>query len=196
MIKFVAASKIVATMHRKALVTFLLFALLWCGAGPRAAGAQQRGTLHPSVVRGSLEEVRGRRRVALLVSKSLVVDARDPALVAVEDYRKAMAGAPPRQHGPAARQIALKLNKYIRKYGSTTAARGMDDADLIIVFKVTAQRLSAIPGEPFVWGKMYVLAVGRDRVPRVVWESSGDSSTASDAIGDFIKALRNARGEK
>jgi hypothetical protein len=184
-------------MRRKTLHTLILFALLGCCAG--AARAQRpagRDAAAAAVVRGSLEEVQGRRSLALLVSKSLVVDARDPALVAVEDYRRAARGAPLRQHAAAARQIASKLNKYILKYQSVGAASGIADADLVVVFKVTAQRASGLPGQPFVWGKMYVLALGRDRLPRLVWESSGDESTASGAADDFIKALRAARGEK
>lgn len=182
-------------MRRKTLYTLILFALLACGAGaPRAQRPAGRDAA--TVVRGSLEEVRGQRSVAMLVSRSMVVDVRDPALAAVEDYWRAARGVPPRQHTAAARQIASKLNKYIVKYKSMGAARGIADADLIVVFKVTAQRGSGIPGQPFVWGKMYVLALGRDRVPRLVWESSSDDSTASGAADDFIKELRAARGEK
>jgi hypothetical protein len=186
-------------MKRKVLRTFLLFALFGRCAGPQFVAAQHTDghDAEPSVVRGSLDEVKGRRSVILLVSKSLVVDARDPALIAVEDYRNAVDGQPPRQHDAAARQIALKLNKYIRKYGSLTAAASYADADLIMVFKVTAQHRSAIPGEPFVRGKMYILAISADRrTPHVVWESSGDNTTAEDATDDFIKALKIVRREK
>jgi hypothetical protein len=77
-----------------------------------------------------------------------------------------------------------------------TAADRYDEADLVIVFKVTAQRRSGLPTEPFVWGKMYVIAVSADRTPRVVWESDGDSTPPEDAASDFLKAFRNARGEK
>ena len=165
------------------------------GAGP--AGARQRaGGREGSVARGSLEDVKGFRRVALLVSRALVVDARDPALVALEDYRRALAGDPPRQHDAAARRVADRLNKYIRKYKSATAADDYTKADLILVFKVTGQRRSAIPGDPYVWGKLFVIALGRDRVPHVVWESEGERETPDDVTGDFLKAFRTARGER
>jgi hypothetical protein len=149
-----------------------------------------------TVARGSLAEVRNGRRIALLVSKSLVVDARDPALGALEDYRQALMGSPPRPHVAAYRQLAQKLNKYIRKYRSTTAAASVAEADFVIVFRVAGQRASVIPGDPFVWGKMYVLAVAGERGPRVVWESDGDISRVEEATGDFIKALKTVRGEK
>lgn len=172
-------------------------ALLACGAGPaRAAAGQKTYTRDESVPRGSLADVKGLRRVALLVSRALVVDARDPALVALEDYRHALDGQAPRQHDAAARRVADKINKYIRRYRTATAVENIEDADLVLVFKVTGQRGSALPGDPFVWGKLFVVAVGSDRTPRVVWESEGDNKNPEDATGDFVKAFRNARGEK
>jgi hypothetical protein len=70
------------------------------------------------------------------------------------------------------------------------------DADLVLVFKVTEQRRSAVPADPFVWGKLFVIALASDRTPRIVWESEGDDANPENATGDFIKALKNARGEK
>lgn len=183
--------------HKNARACILvLAALLACAMAPLPAAAQRAGAREARVERGSLAEVTGFRRVALLVSKAMVVDAREPALVALEDYRRALGGEPPRQHGAGARLIAGKVNKYIRKYGTMTAARSYDEADLFLVFKVTAQRRSGIAVQPFVWGKMYVVAVGTGGAARVVWESDGDSTPPEDAAEDFLKALRAARGEK
>ncbi|HEX7956723.1 MAG TPA: hypothetical protein VF508_07270 [Pyrinomonadaceae bacterium] len=140
--------------------------------------------------------MKGRRRILLLTSKALVIDARDPARVALEDYRRALAGTPPRQHNASARLIAGRVNKYIRKYMTATAADGPADADLVLVFKVTAQRPSLLTGHPYVWGKMFVVAVYPDGSPRVVWESEDDDEQADRAADDFLKALRAARGEK
>jgi hypothetical protein len=165
-------------------------------AAATQAARQRAEAREARVPRGPLGEVTGPRRVALLVSKSMVVDAREPALAALEDYRRALAGSPPRLHVPGARLIASRLNKYIRKYRMMTAAEDYAQADLFIVFKVTAQRPSAIPGEPFVWGKMYVIALGADRAARVVWESEADNDSAEGAAEDFLKAYRSARGEK
>ena len=180
-----------------ALRVLICLALLASGAGlPRAAAGQKTYTRDESVSRGTLEGVPGLLRIALLVSRALVVDARDPALVALEDYRRALDGQAPRQHDAAARRVAEKLNKYIRKYRSSTAVENLTEADIILIFKVTGQRRSAIADDPFVWGKLFVIAVDPDRTPRVVWESEGDDKNPDDATGDFIKALRNARGEK
>jgi len=185
------------TKHAKPASLLMLFALLAGGAlGHPASSQRAAGARDEEVVRGSLSDVRGFRRIALLVSRALVVDAREPALVALEDYRRAVAGSPPRTHGAAARQIANKLNKYIRKYRMATAAQEVAGADLVIIFKVIRQRASAIPTEPHVWGKMYVLAVGADRRPRIVWESEGEYSAVEDATDDFLKAFRAARGER
>ncbi len=165
-------------------------------ASATQAPRQRAEVREPRVPRGPLWEVTGPRRVALLVSKSLVVDAREPALAAIEDIRRALAGSPPQLHAPGARLIASRLNKYIRKSRMMTAAQDYAEADLFIVFKVTRQRRSAIPTEPFVWGKMYIIAVGSDRTARVVWESETDEEAAEEATEEFLKAYRSARGEK
>ncbi|HEX8501683.1 MAG TPA: hypothetical protein VF659_13950 [Pyrinomonadaceae bacterium] len=162
------------------------------GAGAQRAGAGREAL----VARGTLTQVTGRRTVALLASKSLVVDARDPAVVALEDYRRALSGRPPQVHAAGARLIAAELNKHIRKHRTMTAAESYAEADLILVFKVTGQRPSAIPRQPYVWGKLYVIALGADRAARVVWESEGDSTPPEEAADDFLKAFRAARGEK
>lgn len=176
----------------------LLCCLLLAGGAGRSyvAAGQKPYTSDESVPRGTLENVKGLRRIALLVSRALVVDARDPALVALEDYRRALDGDPPRQHDAAARRVAEKLNKYIRKHRTSTAVENISDADLVLVFKVTGQRRSAIADDPFVWGKLFVIAVDSGRTPRLVWESEGDDKNPEDATGDFIKAFRTARGEK
>ena len=189
-------SGVTAKMKRRAFLILTLFAPL-AAVSPRARAAAQGGEARGTeVVRGRLEDVRGRRLVALLVSRSLLLDVRDPAATAFEDYRRALAGAPPSPHPRAARRVAEKINKYIRKYRMMTAAESYAEADLVVVFKVTGQHASAIPGDPYIWGKMYVLAVGTDRAPRLVWESKGDTASPEDAAGDFIKAFKSARGEK
>ena len=185
------------TRTAQALRALLCCLLLAGGAGrPCVAAGQRPDVREDSVPRGTLEGVKGLRRIALLVSRALVVDARDPALVALEDYRRALDGYPPRQHDAAARRVADKVNKYIRKYRTSTAVENLSDADLVLVFKVTGERRSAIPDDPFVWGKLFVIALGPERTPRVVWESDGDDANPEDATGDFLKALRNVRGEK
>ena len=186
-------TKSMKTTHKSVSALLIIAALVACVH----AGAQQRvAESDVRVPRGSLAEVQGRRRVALLASRPLVVDAREPALAALEDHRRALRGEPPRQHAAGARLIADKINKYIRKYHMMTAAVQYEEADLILVFHVTAQRPSGIPREPYVWGKMFVLAVGADSTARVVWESKDDRTPPEEATDDFLKAYKAARGEK
>jgi hypothetical protein len=180
------------TTH-KTVRALLLFALL---AGVPTEARQRAAVSDPQVPRGSLAEVTGRRRVALLASRPLIVDAREPALLALEDHRRALRGQPPRQHGAGARLIADKINKYIRKYHMMSAAQLYEQADLVLVFHVTAQRPSGIAREPYVWGKMFVIAVGADQTARVVWESKDERTPPEEATDDFLKAFKAARGEK
>ena len=94
--------------------------------------------------------------------------------------------------------IAKRLNKYISKYHSMTAAPGIEDADFVLVFNVTALRRSFIPAEPYVYGKLFVIVPGTASAPRprVVWESEGERRQADDVVNDFVKALKAVRGEK
>ncbi len=186
----------IRTPHKTVGALIILLLALLAGAAAPSAAQPRADVREARVARGSLAEVTGRRNIALLVSRSLVVDAREPALVALEDYRRALAGTPPRQHGAGARLIATRLNKFIRKYRTMTAADTFAEADLVLVFHVTAQRPSVIRNQPYVWGKLFVLAVGADLSARVVWESEDDDTPPEDAAEDFLKAFRVARGEK
>jgi len=174
----------------------LVAAALLASAGAAARGLG--GPEQPGVRRGTLAEIRGFKRVALLVIRTQTVDARDPARVAVETYRRALSDAPPRLHVSGHRAAARRLNKYIRKYRSISAVKSADEADFVIIIHVTRVRGSFIPAEPYVFGKLFVIAraSGADRRPPVLWESKGHDSRIDDALGDFLKALKTARGEK
>jgi hypothetical protein len=148
--------------------------------------------------RGHISEIKGRRRVALLVSRAQTVDARDPARAALEGYRRALAGSPPRPHAAGHRAAAHQLNKYIRKYGSMTAVETIEEADFVVIFNVLRARRSFVPDEPYIYGQLFVIARPEaDGAPhRIVWESEGNDTSLDNAIGDFLKALRAVRGEK
>jgi hypothetical protein len=163
-----------------------------------AAAAVPPAPDQAGVVRGSLAEIRGLRRVALLVSRTQTVDARDPALVAVEHYERAAAGTAIRPHVGGHRAAARLVNKYIRKYRSMTAVPSVAEADFVLVFNVLRVRGSFIPAEPYIFGKLFVVAraPGPGQPPRVVWESKGNDARLDDAVGDFLKALKAARGER
>src|SRR5215208_6991227 len=96
----------------KAVVPILLVFLLYF---PTTAAQEPLGNGN------SLEEVRDKRSVLLVVFKSRVIDVGDREGAIIEDVLKA-------DPKPAGRyrwvysQLAAKLNKYIRKYKSLSAA--------------------------------------------------------------------------
>jgi len=172
-----------------ALAAAALFAL---AAAALPAPAQTR------VPRGQLSELKDRRRVALIVIRTHTVDARDPARAALDIYRKAFAGAPPRLHESGQRAVSRQLDKYIRKYGSMAAVGTVAESEFVVIFNVLRARRSFVPDEPYIYGKLFVIA--RPTVagtpPRLVWESEDNDASVEDALGDFLKALKALRGEK
>lgn len=170
----------------------LFAALLALAAATPAAPAP------PPPQRGDLTETVGRRRVALIVTRAQTVDARDPARVAFDLYRKALAGAPPRPHAAAQRAVARLLNKYLNKYRSMTAVETVQEADLVVIFNVLRVRRSFIPEEPHIFGQLFVILrpASAGQAPRIVWQTEDNATNLEEAVGDFLKALRDARGEK
>jgi hypothetical protein len=98
----------------------------------------------------------------------------------------------------AYRVIATKLNKYARRYGTLTPVETREDADFIIVFKIMQEHRSLIDGQPYSYGKMFVVTRdgGDEDRPRLVWQSKGEMSLAEDAAGELIHALKAMRGER
>ncbi|MDT7542480.1 MAG: hypothetical protein QOE33_2384 [Acidobacteriota bacterium] len=176
---------------------FALFALLTCAPISARAQARLAENDHASVEHGSLEEIRDKRAVLLVVGRSFAVDARAPAEVSAEDVRSALETMRVRKNLNAYRIVAGKLNKYARRYGSLSPVETRDDADFIIVFKIMQEHRSLIDGQPFSYGKMFiVVARGDVNRPRIVWESKGEMSLADDAAGELIRALKTMRGER
>jgi len=179
------------TVTQRALAAAALLAAFVAADGAGAAD-------DAAVARGSLADIRSLRRVALLVTRTRTVDARDPARVAVEHYERAAAGEPTRPHAGGHRAVARQLNKYIRKYRSMTAVPSAAEADFVIIFNVLRVRGSFIPNEPYIFGKLFVVArpPAPGQPPRLVWESRGHDARLDDAVNGFIKALKAARGER
>ena len=143
---------------------------------------------------GSVNELRDRRRVFRLVERSSVVDAREEAKsILAEVYE-----SDPTPRAPFARiynAIARKLNKYMAEHQSISAVRDMRDADFIILFNLLEYRRPL--GHPYPYGGMFVILNDRSagREPHIVWKTRKRSVWAEDAIKDFIKDLKAARGE-
>ena len=148
----------------------------------------------PVTTGNSLEEVRDLRKVLLVVFKSRVLDVNDRERAIIEDVLRAEP-TPKGRYRWVYGTLAKKLNKYIQKYGSLSAARDLSEADYVIVFNVVEFRW--ILDIPYPYGELYVIAKGSPELmkpPRVVWRAR-KVLFAEDAISDLIRALKAIRGE-
>jgi hypothetical protein len=142
----------------------------------------------------SLVEVRDKHSALLVVFKSRVVDASDSERAIIDDVLKADPN-PTGRYRWVYSQLAKKLNKYIQKYKSLTAANELSDADYVIFFNVVEFR--RILNTPYPYGELFVIVKGSPeslKPPRVVWRAR-KVLYAEDAIGDLIRDLKAIRGE-
>ncbi|HEU4477636.1 MAG TPA: hypothetical protein VFR80_03900 [Pyrinomonadaceae bacterium] len=142
----------------------------------------------------SLAEVRDKRNVLLIVFKSRVLDVTDRERAIIEDVLKADP-QPKGRYRWVYSQLAAKLNKYMKKYGSLSAATELSEADYVIFFNVVEFR--RILNTVYPYGELFVILKGspeRLKPPRVVWKAR-KVLFAEDAIGDLIKDLKAIRGE-
>ena len=142
----------------------------------------------------SLQEVRDKRNVLLIVFKSRVIDAGDRDGAILDDVLRADP-IPKGRYRWVYTQLAKKLNKYIQKYRSLSAARELSEADYVIFFNVVEFR--RILNTPYPYGELFVIVKGSPeelKPPRVVWRAR-KVLFAEDAIGDLIKDLKAVRGE-
>ena len=142
----------------------------------------------------SLEEVRDKHSALLVVFKSNVLDVSDRERAIIDDVLKADPN-PKGRYRWVYSQLARKLNKYIEKYKSLTAARELSAADYVIFFNVVEFR--TILNTRYPYGELFVIVKGSPetlRPPRVVWRAR-KVLNAEDAIGDLIRDLKAVRGE-
>lgn len=163
--------------------TLLLFVLSFC------ATAQA-----PVDDTNSLQEVRDKHSALLVVFKSRVLDAGDRERAIIDDVLKADPH-PQGRYRWVYTQLARKLNKYINKYKSLSAASELSNADYVIFFNVVEFR--TILNTRYPYGELFVIVKGSPETlkpPRVVWRAR-KVLYAEDAIGDLIKDLKTIRGE-
>ncbi len=142
----------------------------------------------------SLAELREKRSALLVVFKSRVIDASDRDSAIIQDVLKADPNPKGRYRWVYA-QLARKLNKYIRKYESLTAAKELSEADYVIFFNVVEFR--RVLNTPYPFGELFVIVKGSPETltpPRVVWRAK-KMMFAEDAINAFIRDLKALRGE-
>jgi hypothetical protein len=143
---------------------------------------------------GSLTEVRDKRRALLLVFRSNVLDASDNERAIIDQVLK----ADPRPEGRSVwvyGLLAKKLNSYIRKYQSLTAAQDLRDADYVIYFNLIEYR--RILNTIYPYGELFVIVKGSpetQKPPRIIWRAK-KILWAGDAISSLIKELKTVRGE-
>lgn len=142
----------------------------------------------------SLAEVRDKQSALLVVFKSRVVDVADQERAIIDDVLKADPNPQGRYRWVYAK-LARKLNKYIHKYKSLSAASELSKADYVIFFNVVEFR--RILNTPYPYGELFVIVKGSPETlkpPRVVWRAR-KVLYAEDAIGDLIRDLKAIRGE-
>jgi hypothetical protein len=141
-----------------------------------------------------LAEIRDKRRALLVVFKSRVIDVSDGERAIIDDVLKADP-EPKGRYRWVYSTLAKKLNKYMLKYRSLSAADGLADADYVIFFNVVEFR--RILDMTYPYGELFVIVKGSPeelKPPRVVWRAN-KVLFAGDAIGDLIKELKTVRGE-
>lgn len=159
-----------------------------------APAHQDDAALKSAHAGNALNELRDKRRALLVVFRSRVLDVGDRERAIMDDVLK----ADPQPKGRnmwVYSLLAHKLNSYVRKYKSLTAAAGLADADYIIYFNVVEYR--TILNTVYPYGELFVILKGspeQSKPPRVVWRA-GKVLFADDAIGDLIKDLKAIRGE-
>src|SRR6185503_2077092 len=165
--------------------------LLMCFCVMAQAPAGDGGTAGTA---NSLAEVRDMHNALLVVFKSRVLDVNDRERAIIQDVLKADP-YPKGRYRWVYMQLASRLNKYIRKYKSLSAASELAEADYVIFFNVVEFR--RILNTPYPYGELFVIVKGSPeklKPPRVVWRAR-KVLYAEDAIGDLIRDLKAIRGE-
>lgn len=144
---------------------------------------------------GDLTEIRDKRRIALLIVKSSILDASgtdDPTI------REALRSEPREalRYRFAYRVIAAKLNRYIRKHRSLQPVYETGQADFIAYFRLVEYRRLLNGFYPY--GELFVIVGGQPgdvRPARIIWKTK-KVMNAEDAIKNLVKELKQVRGER
>jgi hypothetical protein len=172
------------------ILLLLLLVLVACSS----ATAQDAAVQNDAPGGNSLSEVRDKRNALLVVFKSRVLDVTDRERAIIQDVLKADP-EPKGLYRWVYSLLAKKLNGYMRKYKSLTAANDLADADYVIFFNVVEFR--RILNTIYPYGELFVIVKGSPenlKPPRVVWKAK-KMLFADDAIRDLIKDLKAVRGE-
>ena len=144
--------------------------------------------------RSGLSEIQYRDRALLIVLRARVVSA-DQSDRAILDLVLNADPSPKPKLQLLYTGIAKKLNKYINKYKSLSGVSQLNEADCIIFFNLVEYRRILNAVYPF--GELFVIIKGtpeHQRPPRVIWKSR-KVLWAADAVDEFLRDLKNVRGE-
>jgi hypothetical protein len=172
--------------------TLLLIALLLISSAQ--APAQQQQNFNDGVVTGSLSELRSKRRVLLIVRRSAVLDVSGQAKAILSEVFRSNAETRPR-FPRLYNALARHLNKYMTKYQSISAAHDLGEAEFIVFFNLIEYRWPL--GTPYPYGELFVILNDRTEGarPHIIWKTRKSPVWAEDAIKEFIRDLKAARGE-
>lgn len=154
------------------------------------AKAEGAGESTPITV-GTLDEIRSKRLVRLVVVRPRTVSASDPTQGVVAAVTSGAETSPRLRWTHDL--IARRLNKYIRKYRSMTAIPPGMEPDYVIVFHLLRYR--AVLNGVYPSGEMYVVSYKAPGPPRILWRTQKEMFE-EDATNELLKALKASRGEK
>jgi hypothetical protein len=154
----------------------------------------QRSSLNEGIVTGSLYEVRDKRRVLLIVQRSSVIDASGQGKAILSEVY-GMNAEPRGRFSYIYNALARKLNKYMARHQSISAARNVSEAEFIILFNLLEYRRPL--GRPYPYGDLFIILNDRSNghEPHIVWKLRKSPLWAEDAIDEFIRDLKVIRGE-
>ena len=186
----------IAGVNRKYKYAVLTIIAIFALAGHSYAASPQgqTGPISADSDRNSLAEVRAKKRGLLLVFRSGVIDTGDNERAVIEFVLKADPQS--KRYRLTYDIIAQRLNRYINKYKSMSAATQLGDADYIILFNLLEYR--RILNATYPYGELFVILKGDPSVqqpPRVIWKSK-KVQWAGDAVHDLIQEFRALRREE
>jgi hypothetical protein len=183
----------VSSKYKYAVLTIIAIFALSCHSCA-ATSQGQTGLITAISDRNSLAEVLGKKRALLLVFRSGVIDTGDNDRAVIEFALKADPQS--KRYRLTYDTIAQRLNRYINKYKSMSAATQLSDADYIIFFNLLEYR--RILNATYPYGELFVILKGDPSVeqpPRVIWKSK-KVQWAGDAVHELIKKFRELRREE
>ena len=180
-------------IHSLAVLTFIF------ACSVSEAFSQNSRTVTPLVrtdhTDSSLQELSDKRIALLMVMRTGIVNASDNERAIIDLVLR----SDPRPRGKfqwVYGTISKKLNSYIQKYRSLSAANELSDADFVIFFNLLEYRRILDATYPF--GELFVIVKGVPELripPRVIWRSR-KVLESTDAIDEFLRELKLLRGEQ